>query len=160
MRTSFVVLAIGLFAQAVSAIPSIPQSPSTGIAATFPVAELRLDTAARARIPPSAGISTSTSRSKAPRQASSTLVAICGDLNCQTCSELPVENILFLDECTGVGEYFSTALINPGNTSLPFTISVGVDFCEENIPFPAQNTCFNVIGGNFNSFFEADGASF
>ncbi|KAH9891598.1 hypothetical protein C8Q73DRAFT_79461 [Cubamyces lactineus] len=160
MRTSFVALAIGLFAQAVFAIPSIPQPPTTGIAATFPVAELRLDIPARARVPPLASSSTSNSRSEVRRQASSTLLAICGDLNCQTCAELPVENILFLDECTAVGNYFSTALINPGNTSLPFTISVGVDFCEEILPFPAQNTCFNVIGGNFNSFFEADEPSF
>ncbi|KAI0335949.1 hypothetical protein GY45DRAFT_717036 [Cubamyces sp. BRFM 1775] len=163
MRASFTVLAVSLFTQAIYAIPPIPQSSTTGIAATFPVAELRLDTAARDRIPPrSASISaTSSSRPKVtPRQASSTLVAICGDSDCQTCAELPVENILFLDECTGVGEYFSTALINPDNSSLPFTISVGVDFCEETIPFPAQNTCFNVIGGNFNSFFEVDEPSF
>ncbi|KAI0661932.1 hypothetical protein C8Q70DRAFT_1051443 [Cubamyces menziesii] len=124
---SAIILAVALFSVLVHANPFIPSPrPPTGLAATFPLSELRLDTAARARIPPSSGIASSSLRSKIPRQtASDALIAFCAQINCQGCTEFVVQRITIPNECTVVGEFFSVALIDPENTTLPFKLSVG-----------------------------------
>ncbi|KAJ2991522.1 hypothetical protein NUW54_g6498 [Trametes sanguinea] len=73
-------------------------------------------------------------------------IAICGQVNCQECSILNLGDSP-VDECTSVGQFVSTAFIDP--TPPTFNLSIATQFCGQEVLIPERNVCFNVNGAFF-----------
>ncbi|KAL7280004.1 hypothetical protein ACG7TL_006417 [Trametes sanguinea] len=147
MFTSIAFISLALLGRIVHAGPLGHDSVARDVSLSLPVSELNIADARVDGAPTRGGLGTDTIQRVSLDPGSQ--IAICLEVNCQSCA---VFNLISfpLDECTLVGQYLSTAFIDP--TPPTFNLTVGTDFCAQEILIPERNVCFNVGGGPFSSF--------